>query len=407
MACGLNLCRTDELEKAGNPVFVGVVLLAAGTAVAMIQYKVPSIMMKLMDAFSMDASAVSWLMSVFTLVGIFAAFPAGALAKRFGAKRMVIASCAIAAAGSLLGAFAKTGSMLIASRAVEGVALTFLTTCAPIVVRQCVPSGRLSTAMGIWGVWGCVGSTLAAVTVPTLFENLGFTGLWLTFAAIPLAAAVLVGLTIQPVESSPLPEDASDRTGRCDLRFCLRLLTSKDVLLFFASFALFNICLLGVLSFVPTILQMQGVDSTLSGLASTAPMLLSIASSPLFGVASDKMGRCKPLLLASMLTMGPCTFALFTQTGMLLWVAVAVMGLISMGGVGLFLVALAKLLPPSVFASVGMGAMITVQGIGQFFGTFLVQLLLGPDFSNWVFAGVVLMIFGLLGACAIARCSVK
>lgn len=404
---GSDYCKDSKAGASRNPVFVGTVLLFAGTAVAMIQYKVPSIMMKLMDLFSLDAAAVSWLMSIFTLTGIFAAFPAGMLAQRFGAKRMVIASCAIAVAGSFLGAFAESGLVLVASRAVEGVALAFLTTCAPIVVRQCVSSDRLSTAMGIWGIWGCVGSTLAAVATPALFEGLGFIGLWLTFAAIPTMAAVLVGVTIRTSSAFSLSDDTSGQVDSRGVASCCRLLLGKDVLFFFAGFALFNICLLGVLSFVPTILQMQGFDSTLSGFVSTAPMLLSIVSSPLFGVLSDKVGRCKPLLLAAMLTMGPCTFALFTQTGTLLWVAVAVMGLVSMGGVGLFLAVLARLLPASVFSSVGMGAMITVQGIGQFLGTFFVQLLLGSDFSNWAFAGAVLMVLGLLGACAIARCSAK
>lgn len=49
--------------------------------------------------------------------------------------------------------------------------------------------------------------------------------------------------------------------------------------------------MLAILAFVPTILQMQGFDPTLSGIISTAPMLLSIISSPLFGVISDKIGQ--------------------------------------------------------------------------------------------------------------------
>lgn len=42
-----------------NPVLVGIVLLISGISVAMIQYKVPTIMTNLMGLFSMDASTAS------------------------------------------------------------------------------------------------------------------------------------------------------------------------------------------------------------------------------------------------------------------------------------------------------------------------------------------------------------
>ena len=90
------------------------------------------------------------------------------------------------------------------------------------------------------------------------------------------------------------------------MQMCIRDRVRRDTLLFFAGFAAFNVCLLAVLTYVPTILQMQGFDPTLSGLISTAPMLLSVVSSPLFGAVSDRLGRTKPLLVASMLVMGPC-----------------------------------------------------------------------------------------------------
>ena len=66
-------------EKKGayrSPVRVGTVLLAAGVAVAMIQYKVPTILSSLMALFDMDAEAASWLMSIFTLASVFAALRA-------------------------------------------------------------------------------------------------------------------------------------------------------------------------------------------------------------------------------------------------------------------------------------------------------------------------------------------
>lgn len=391
-----------------NPVMIGVVLLIAGISVAMIQYKVPTILTELMALFAMDAKAASWLMSIFTLMSIFVALPTGWLAQKFGAKRMMIVACGIAILGSLIGVASGSSAVLIFSRAVEGVALTILTTCGPIVVQKCVKPEKIGSAMGIWGIWGCLGSTIAAVVTPTVFETLGFSGLWILFAAIAACAAVLVSVVIRvPQEAQGQDSAVSESDGFLAEKPRYREMLTRDIVLFFVGFAIFNICLLAILSFVPTILQMQGFDPTLSGLISTAPMLLSVISSPLFGVISDKIGRCKPLLVAAMLVMGPCTLAFYAQTGALLWVAVVVMGLVGMGGVGMFLSGYMKLLPRPELASIGMGVMILVQGLGQFLGTFLVQILLGPTLENWVFAGTVLMVMGLVGTVSLLLCRLK
>ena len=391
-----------------NPVMIGVVLLIAGISVAMIQYKVPTILTELMALFAMDAKAASWLMSIFTLMSIFVALPTGWLAQKFGAKRMMIVACGIAILGSLIGIASGSSAVLIFSRAVEGVALTVLTTCGPIVVQKCVKPEKIGSAMGIWGIWGCLGSTIAAVVTPTVFETLGFSGLWILFAAIATCAAVLVSVAIRvPQEAQGQDSAVPESDGSLAEKPRYREMLTRDIVLFFVGFAIFNICLLAILSFVPTILQMQGFDPTLSGLISTAPMLLSVISSPLFGVISDKIGHCKPLLVAAMLVMGPCTLALYTQTGALLWVAVVVMGLVGMGGVGMFLSGYMKLLPRPELASIGMGVMILVQGLGQFLGTFLVQILLGPTLENWVFAGAVLMVMGLVGTVSLLLCRLK
>lgn len=320
-----------------NPVLVGIVLLISGISVAMIQYKVPTIMTNLMGLFSMDASTASWLMSIFTLVSIFVALPAGALAQRFGAKRML--SSHVASPSRVPSSVSRPIRVPCSSHRVpvEGAALTILTTCGPIIVQQNVSPDKVGTSMGIWGIWGCLGSTVAAVLTPTVFGMWGFDGLWIAFAVVTAVAAVLVLVFIRKPAQMPVAVEAQDAVTQPARKPRYRDIFSKDMFLFFGAFVVYNICMLAILAFVPTILQMQGFDATLSGIISTAPMLLSIISSPLFGVISDKIGRNKPLLIIAMFVMGPCTFLLYTQTGPLLWVGVIAMGLLGMGGIGQYL----------------------------------------------------------------------
>ena len=83
-----------------------ILLLAMGTTITIVQYKVPSILGPLMESYGMSSSTGSWLMSVFTAVGIFLSIPAGSLAKKMGPKRVLLLGCGVIVLGSVVGAAA-------------------------------------------------------------------------------------------------------------------------------------------------------------------------------------------------------------------------------------------------------------------------------------------------------------
>lgn len=365
-------------------------------AMAIVQYKIPTILPVLMTNLHMDATAGSWLMTIFVLMMVFSAIPFGILAQRFGARTISVVAVAIIVIGSVVGAFSQDTSVLLASRAVEGIAITAITVCGPILIEGSVDPRDAGTAMGIWGTWGPLGSTVAALATPTLFALWGMSVLWLVCAAIVVAAAILMLAIVKK------PNSAADQQDGGAARFG-RLFT-RDMLLYFVGFIAFNVCLLAVLSYVPTILQNRGMDATASGLVSTLPMILSLVSSPFFGRVSDKTGKTKRLLVLTVAFLGPCAFVLYVSSGAVMWGAAVVMGLVGMGSTGLMILGLMKVLPDPSLKTIGMGALITVQGIGQFLGTFLVQLLLGPAFDNVYIAGAGVLAIGIVGTVCLAAC---
>ena len=390
-------------KKYGNWALIAVAMLLFGTAIATIQFKVPVVMGDIMANMGMDASSASWLMSIFTFVGIILALPTGALAKRFGPKTMLLAAAAIIAVGSLLGAFAGNGMVLIVSRAIEGVAFIFVTICGPLAVQKYVSPDKIGSATGIWALWVCLGSVVGGVLTPTLYASTGFAGVWVIYAAAAVVFAIVVAVIVKnPGEALEGAADAptEGKVGYGEL-------VKPNILLFFAAFLVFNMTLMAVLSFGPTFLQQQGVDPTLSGFVSTLPMLLAVISSPLFGALSDKLGRCKPLYLAAMLVMGPCTLLLLTQTGPLMWVGAIVMGLVGLGGPVMCLTSYINVLGRPELMSIGMGVLMLVQSLGQFLGTWLVPLLLGPDVSSWMLTGIVMCVIGFAGTAALALCKFR
>ena len=414
--------------KYQNYLVVSLSVLAVGVTMAMVQYKVPTIMIAIMEQYAMTASGGSWLMSIFTLMMAVTAIAIGELSVRMSPKRIIVFATCLIVLGSVMGAFAPNGIVLLVSRGIEGIALTAVTTCGPLVIQESVAPGRIGTSMGIWGMWGSLGSAIAAFLTPLVFAFAGLTSLWLFYCALVVIATVIMCICVRDPfkKGSPVaPEDAvnasegasgvaqSDVTpgkaadSHIGAKPSYRELLTKDVLLFFCGFIAFNICLLAVLSLVPSILQMRGMDVSLSGFVSTLPMIISVASSPFFGMLSDKTGKTKWLLVFCLFFLGPCTFVLYNFEGAVMWVGAVAMGVIGMGTTGLMITAFMKVISRPELATIGMGVLICVQGIGQFLGTFLVQGLLGPSFENTLLAGSVVMIIGLVGTLCTALCRMR
>lgn len=388
-----------------NTIAVSLTVLLIGLAAACTQYKASTILTTIAPDFGLSASEVSWVMSIFTLVGIFVALPSGKLAQSLGFKKAILTSMGVLIAGSVIGLLSgHNGIVLIISRGIEGAALTCITACAPIAIRECVPPEKMGTANGIWGCWGNGGAVIAGILTPQIFEMAGFSGVWIVFAVVALIAAVIFALYVKaPVRLADV-EQAYEEAANHAQASSYKEFARKDNLLFLVAFVCMNLIMLALLGLLPSILQLpeKGFDMQESGFATTLASLLALASSPLFGVLADKMGRIKPLLIVSLFVLGPCLFVMYTQTGIVFWVAVCVLGLVGFGCMGLLVAGWMQLMPRKEAVAKGMGLLTFVQCVGQFLGTFLIQLMLGPSYENYFLAGIVLMIVGFIGTAAIA-----
>ena len=397
-------------RRYGSWMLIAVCLLLFGTAIASTQYKVPVIMSSLMEMFGMDSGSSSWLMSIFTFVGIVLALPTGALAKKIGPKNVLVIAAVVMVIGSLIGAFSSDGMMLIVSRGIEGVAFIFVTICGPLCVQKYVAPDKIGSATGIWALWVCLGSVVGGTLTPSLFSATGFVGVWVIYAVCVAIFAVLMFLCVKfpggaEEERAIAAEEAAAQAGQGKASYAELL--KPNFLLFLLAFLAFNMVLLAVLSFGPTWMQVQGIDPTMSGFISTLPMLLAVISSPLFGNLIDRFGRCKPLLIIAMLSMGPCAYLMLTGTGAMLWVGAVLMGLVGLGCPVVCLTALNPIVGKPELASISMGVLMLVQSLGQFLGTFVSPMLLGAGGDQWMTLGIAMLVIGLAGTGIAAVCKFK
>lgn len=405
-------------EKRQNFLLVSVVIFLVGVASVMVQMKLTTILPSLTERFAMGQTEVSLLMSMFTFVGLILALPVGFAAKRFGARAMLVAGVGFVVLGSLVGAVAGGSTMLILSRAIEGIAYIIIITCGPLAIERYVAPERLGTAMGIWGTYGCGGTLISGVITPRLYEAAGYLGLWMAYAAFALITGLLFLFVVKDPGGFLQRSEASRAKKAGEVEPSAGAEVQKgnsgygvffkpNMLLFLFPYVCYNVIIAVTLSFSPTFMQSEGMSPAESGLVITTITALALFSCIGVGVLVDRFGRCKPFYLLGLVIMGPATYLLCTTTGIGMWVAVALVGIFVMPVSAVCPTAFVRILDCPAMLGVGMGVLKLMQCLGQTIGNYGVPMLLGADMSNWPLVAMVSLAVGLIGAGAMLLCKYK
>jgi hypothetical protein len=79
--------------------------------------------------------------------------------------------------GSLMGLFATSTAMFLASRVLEGFGMGMISVIGPNVMPRLFPLKNQGLVMGIWSLWVPMGSMIAFLTTPLLYGSFGWTSL--------------------------------------------------------------------------------------------------------------------------------------------------------------------------------------------------------------------------------------
>ncbi|HEX3011251.1 MAG TPA: MFS transporter [Syntrophomonadaceae bacterium] len=388
-------------NKYQNYLLVSFVFMFSGMMAAINQFKLPMIMTDVAKSFNMPMSQAVWMMSIFTFVGIFLALPAGSFAQKWGPKNMVILAALFVAGGSILGSMASSGGMMIFSRGLEGVGFIFVTVCGPMAIGKYVEPSKIGSAMGIWAVWVCIGQVIANNLTPPLYTAIGFRGVWLVYAIITLVMAAGVIFLIKTPK-----ELEADQAEQSSVKIS-EAFRNKNLWFLCLSFLIFNAILMAVLVFAPTFLTSNGVSVTTAGFATSIPMLLALVSSPIFGKLSDIIGSRKKLYLIALMAMGIGSGMMFSSTGAVMYVGAVILGLVGLGTPAMALSSIGEIVQKPELAGMGMGLIMTCQGVGMFVGSMIMPYLLKLTGENWTTAGWILLPIALVSVIIAAMAKFK
>ncbi|MGQ4384008.1 MFS transporter [Streptomyces sp. SAS_270] len=153
---------------------------------------------------------LEWTVDAYTLVLAGLLVSSGALADRFGRRRVFQSGLVVFGAASLLCAVAPSVGVLIAARAVQGVGASMLSPVALAIVVNAMPDPKeRAQAIGVWASVFGLSMAVGPVTGGALIEGLGWRSVFWINAPVIVAALVLSTVFV--------PESRAPRARRLDL----------------------------------------------------------------------------------------------------------------------------------------------------------------------------------------------
>ncbi|MGF6743737.1 EmrB/QacA subfamily drug resistance transporter [Paraburkholderia atlantica] len=159
---------------------------------------VPTVLSTLEDVLHADFKEIQWIMNAYTLACTTVLMGTGALADRFGRKRIYVASIVMFGITSLICGLAQSASVLIVSRFFQGMGGGAMLICQVAVLSHQFQEGRdRSKAFGAWGIIFGIGLGFGPIIGGMIVAIANWQWVFLVHAWISIVALGLVFAGVQ------------------------------------------------------------------------------------------------------------------------------------------------------------------------------------------------------------------
>jgi EmrB/QacA subfamily drug resistance transporter len=159
---------------------------------------------------STGTRSLEWIVDAYTIVFASLLISSGAVADRFGRRRVFQCGLVVFGAASLASALAPSLGILVAARAVQGAGASMLSPVALAIVVSAMPDPReRAQAIGVWASVFGLSMATGPVVGGALIAALGWRSIFWINAPVIAAAVILTALFV--------PESRAQRAPRLDL----------------------------------------------------------------------------------------------------------------------------------------------------------------------------------------------
>lgn len=233
---------------------------------------------------------VGLLIGLYLAPGVIVAIPGGAIAARFGDKRIVGLGMVMMLLGGLMVSVLPGWEVLMIGRLLAGAGGVILNIVMTKMLVDWFIGREISTAMAIFVNSWPVGIALALLILPLSAASGGLALVWWVISALIGAGLVLFVLLYRAPEGA-VAVIASVQLTKLPV---YALITASLV------WALYNTALAMVFSFGPTLLNEKGWSLANAGTAISAFMIVFSVALPLGGILADRTGRRDLIILISL-----------------------------------------------------------------------------------------------------------
>jgi MFS family permease len=307
--------------------------------------------------FDASLADIGFLIGLYFTPGVVLSLPGGAIGKKFGDKRTVLAALLLMLAGNLAMALIPSWSGQIAGRVTAGAGGVLLNVQLAKMTADWFAGHEIATAMAILVNSWPAGIALALVSLPLIGTAHGIGAVDLA-VGIAMVIAVALATIYRPPARAPAAAEAH-RASRPDTRTLLATCVAGVI------YGLYNVGFTTIFSFGPSMLVERGWSMTAAGSTISIVLWLAIVSVPLGGLLADRTHRPQAILIGGCILLA-VLMATLPQSDAVTAIIVAI-GLICGQPVGPMLSLPAQLLQPATRA-IGMGVFYTFQYAGMMLG---------------------------------------
>jgi len=292
--------RADSVQKGGSLLSYGLLVMTVTHTLTHVFQNIHTALFPILrgpQEFNLTLQQLGFIAAIPYLCQVILAVPLGILSDKFGSKKMVLVSMAVAAVGSLIASQAMNPVMLTIA-----VSLVYINTAIyhpasySFTTRLFRPRDR-SKALGIHGGGGTLGMAIGPISVSVLmtFFAFGWRLVYL-FWFIPILLGVFLVLRVR---SEP-KEDSKDDVSAAETY------QPEKSSMFTMSFVLFLVFLGvrmlggGMISPFLTVFLVdeKGLDTSIASLVLGGSTIVGLVAAPIGGVLASRFGEKRWLIVS-------------------------------------------------------------------------------------------------------------
>lgn len=182
--------------------WLGLVAISLSVALIIVDSTIVAVTMpSIVASLGLDSTQVQWVQESYTLMFAALLLPFGALADRFGRRRLLMLGLAVFAVASLGVVVSDSGSVMIAWRVVQGIGGAMILPSTLSLINATYQGRDRSIAFAVWG--GTIGGMAAIGPLLGGWLTTAFSWHWAFGINPPLIVVLLIGLalTVPPSRS--------------------------------------------------------------------------------------------------------------------------------------------------------------------------------------------------------------